>query len=417
MPGCVAAMGTAGTRTGRHRRGGQPPALVLGAGVTGLAVLRSLGRSGIPALVAGADTSTLARSRWYRRAPGEAIDESPDGVRLARYLESTGLPKAVLIPASDDWALAVGSLPARLGDAYPGIVAPEPVLRTLIDKQSFARTVRELDVPAPQTIAVTGAETLEAVAEADVARFFLKPRDSQQFTRQLGVKALMVTDRASAAELLARVERERLDVLLQEFIPGPPQAHVFLDGYVDRAGAMRACLARRRLRMYPPQLGNSTRSVTIGLDEVSPAVADLRRLFEAISYRGLFDAEFKHDARDGRFKLLEVNARPWWQLELAGVAGLDVCLMAYRDALGEPLPGADRYRIGCTWVNPVPDLRAWWSLRGSPNGRGDFPLRAWTGGANAVFSLDDPLPALEQIALSAGRAAIRVASHGRQRLP
>ena len=194
-----------------------------------------------------------------------------------------------------------------------------------------------------------------------------------------------------------------VEFLLQEYVPGPPTSHVFLDGYVDRSGAIRACLARRRLRMHPQMFGNSTLSVTIPLDEVGDAYASLRRLFEGVGFVGLFDAEFKQDARDGRFRILEVNARPWWQLALAGASGLDVCTMAYLDALGEPLPRVEGYRLGTTWVHPVPDLQAWWSARRHRSRAGGLPLRAWFGGANAVFGWDDPKPALDELARSGKR--------------
>jgi D-aspartate ligase len=188
------------------------------------------------------------------------------------------------------------------------------------------------------------------------------------------------------------------EVVLQELIPGPPEAHVFLDGYVDRQGGMWGCLARRRPRMFPPPFGNSTLSETTPREEVAPAIESLRRLFAALGVRGLFDAEFKRDERDGAFKVIEVNGRPWWQLALAGASGLDVVGAAYRDAAGLPLPAAE-YRVGCRWVHPVPDVRAWLAARGNPGRLGRFPLREWvTAEANAVWAPDDPLPALEELA-------------------
>jgi D-aspartate ligase len=138
--------------------------------------------------------------------------------------------------------------------------------------------------------------------------------------------------------------------------------------------------------------------VTMPLREAGEAPESLARLLEGLGYVGLFDAEFVYDARDGRYKVLEVNARPWWQLELAGAAGLDLTLMAYRDALGLPLPSAPGYRVGRTWVHPVPDLRAWWSARSDGSVLGGFPLRSWFGGANAIFPADDPMPAAEELA-------------------
>jgi predicted ATP-grasp superfamily ATP-dependent carboligase len=314
----------------------------------------------------------------------------------------------VLIPASDEWALALASLPAGLAESYPAAVAPRHVVQTLVDKQRFASIAEELGVPAPRTVFVRGVEDLGAVSESELPGFFLKPVSSQAFARRFGVKGLRLDKPGvDAAELVRKVARERLEVVLQEFIPGPPTAHVFLDGYVDSSGEMRACLARRRLRMHPADFGNSTLSVTIPLDEVAPAAESLHRLFNGIGFKGFFDAEFKQDERDGQFKIFEVNARPWWQLELCGASGLDVCGMAYRDALGQPIAAAPDYRIGRTWVHPVPDFKAWWAGRKGGGSAGGFPMRTWLGGANALFTPDDPMPGFEQFKQSLRSAARR----------
>jgi D-aspartate ligase len=392
--------------------GSQPPAVVFGGDVTGLAVIRALGRSGVPVVVASSDKN-LARSRWHRPAPGEPIEELSDGPQVAEYLRILPFPRAVLIPASDHWALALASLPASVADSYPATVAASQTLQTFIDKERFAAAAEEFEVPAPRTVRVTGVESLDEVAEADLPRFFLKPRDSQLFAKRFGVKGLRLAGRSDAAELVRKVASEQLEVVLQEFIPGPPTAHVFLDGYVDRAGVMRACLARQRLRMHPPEFGNSTLSVTIPLGDVSPALESLRRLFDGTGFVGFFDAEFKHDARDGRFKIFEVNARPWWQLELAEASGLDLCLMAYRDALGFPLSSAPGYRVGRRWVHPLPDFRAWWAGRKGAGNVGGFPLRSWVGGANALFSRDDPMPGVGRVADAARKGVVRAWSQRR----
>lgn len=363
---------------------------------------------------AGTDRKMVARSRWYQRLPGEDIEETSDGERLAAYLRALPFQRTVLFPCSDQWSLAVASLPDDVAASHAATVAPLDVLRLLIDKELFSRAAAEYGVPAPRVLHATDLDAIEADA---FQSFFLKPRNSQLFAERFGVKALRLESHAQATELLGRMVEDGIELLLQEFVPGPPTSHVFLDGYVDRSGVMRACLARRRLRMHPRAFGNSTLSVTIPLDEVSEALDSLRRLFEGLGYVGLFDAEFKHDARDGLFKILEVNGRPWWQLELAGASGLDVCAMAYRDALGEPLPQASEYRIGQSWVHPVPDLRAWWTGRVHGDRAGGFPLRVWFSGANAVFSWDDPKPAAEELVRLGGRLLKVGRSRRRLRLP
>ena len=386
--------------------GPRPPALVLGAYITALAVVRAFGRAGHPVYVAGRNTATVSRSRWYRRVPGDDLAETDSGEVLGAYLRTLPFDRTVLFPCSDRWTLAVAALPPDVSRSHLQTVASLDVVRTLVDKELFAEAACRLGVRAPR---VLRPAELETIAADQLQDFFVKPTRSQAFSERFGVKALRLESRAQATELLSRLAAEQIDVLLQEFIPGPPTAHVFLDGYVDRTGVMRACLARRRLRMYPRPFGNSTLSVTIPAAEVNGAVEALRQLFNGLGYVGLFDAEFKLDARDGCFKILEVNARPWWQLDLAGASGLDVCTMAYRDALGEPVATVDRYRIGTTWVHPIPDLTAWWTGRALGDFTGGWPPRAWFTGSNAAFSWDDPKPAVDEIL----RLVRRVLGRGR----
>src|SRR5690606_17421385 len=47
----------------------QPPALVLGTGITALGVVRALGRAGLPLHAASADAGFVRASRWYRPPP------------------------------------------------------------------------------------------------------------------------------------------------------------------------------------------------------------------------------------------------------------------------------------------------------------------------------------------------------------
>ena len=376
----------------------QPPALVFGGDVTALAVLRALGRAGVETWVPGQAMPLVRRSRYHRVAPG-AIDDAPSGERLAAYLDGLPWERTVLFPCTDNWAIALASLPERAAERHRAVVPPLPVLHALVDKAQFGDVTAVHGVPAPRTVRARVPEDLDPVPDEQLCGSFLKPIDSQRFAKRFGVKGLRLRSRAQATELLGQMAEAGHEVVLQELIPGPPEAHVFVDGYVDRQGEMWGCLARRRLRTFPPPFGNSTLSETTPREEIAPAIESLRRLFAGLGFRGLFDAEFKRDQRDGAFKVIEVNGRPWWQLALAGASGLDVVGAAYRDAAGLPLPAAAEYRVGCRWVHPVPDVRAWLASRGNPGQLGRFPLREWVAAeANAVFAPDDPLPALEEFA-------------------
>jgi predicted ATP-grasp superfamily ATP-dependent carboligase len=187
--------------------------------------------------------------------------------------------------------------------------------------------------------------------------------------------------------------------MLQEYVPGPPASHYFLDGFVDAKGNVRGMLARRRLRMHPPDFGNSTHLESVPLRDVSAALTTLERLLARARYRGIFSAEFKQDARDGRFKVLEVNVRPWVFVEYTARCGVNVCAMAYGDALGLEVQPSASYRIGRRLVYPQDDRIA--GLRMWRAGEQSLPAlaRSWVGSMQPILCWDDPLPGAASIAL------------------
>lgn len=388
-----------------------PPALVLGSGLTVIGVVRALGRAGIPLHVLSEEPGPARASRWYRPPPhGRFLSE---GAPLEAYLQSLPIERGVLIPASDEAVLSAAALPTDLRERFPASQATAPVLCDFIHKDRLRLLLERLDIPHPRTLKVERPEDVDALTDEQVAHVFIKPADSQSFFRRYRVKAIRPRGRADLRAHLERLRREGHAVVLQEYVPGPPRNHCFLDGFVDRAGRFRALLARRRLRMSPPLFGSSCATVSVPVAEVARAFEDLERLFAAVDYRGMFDAEFKQDERTGAFRLIEVNVRAWWQVEFAAMCGVDVVTMAYKDALDLPFESAERYRLGLQWILPYEDFSAYKALWKS----GDATLaqwtRSWVNARWAGFALDDPLPGFagtgERIRTYAGRRLRRSA--------
>jgi predicted ATP-grasp superfamily ATP-dependent carboligase len=155
--------------------------------------------------------------------------------------------------------------------------------------------------------------------------------------------------------------------------------------------------------------------VSVARDRVADAIATIQRLVERVGYRGIFSAEFKYDDRDGLFKILEVNARPWWYVEFAARCGVDVCSMAYRDALGLPVEPGGAYHVGRACVFPYYDYGACREL----SRQGQLSLwawaRSWLTAEQPVFRWSDPLPAVIETSRGLGRQLRKVVfgSHGR----
>lgn len=383
----------------------KPPAkrtdvLALGSGVTLLGVLRSLSQVDVN-VIALPDIDRLARrSRWYRAGPPSLSGMNPD--TLARCLETLPAPTVVL-PCTDLWARAVAGLSAEIRTRYPASVPPLKALDVLVDKGRFGSTLDRLKLPHPATRSISSVEDLDAVPDAILQRSFLKPKYSQQFFARFGLKAFRIADRTDAKTRLAQCIAGGFQMTLQEYIQGPPTNHYFIDGFVDRVGAIRAQFARRRLRMSPPDFGNSTLMVSVPVSDTANASATLKALFADIGYRGIFSAEFKQDPHDGAFNLIEVNARPWWYVEFATRCGVNVCDMAVRDALGEPIETMSEYAVGRFCVFPYYDLQA---VRAELSARRLGLLdwaRSWLGAYQPIFRWSDPLPALGEVATMIGQ--------------
>jgi predicted ATP-grasp superfamily ATP-dependent carboligase len=373
----------------RHR----PPVLALGAGITLLGTLRSLGRSGIRAYVASPVAGFVRRSRYVHPLP-RPIRESADPVALAAALSALPFERAVLMPCTDLWAAAVAGLEGEAARRFPTSISDARVQDLLADKGRFAEALRRFDVPHPRTVAVGSAAELAAIPDRELGSSFLKPRTSQQFSTRYGVKAFRCADKETAIERYEEARRDGFDLLLQEYVPGPSACHYFVDGFVDRNGATLARFARRRLRMDPPDFGNSTCLLSVPLEDVAPAIASLDRLLGGLGFRGIFSAEFKRDPRDGVFKLLEVNARPWWYVGFAAACGVDVCRLAYLDALGLPAEPIRSYRTGVRCVFLQHDWAACRRLRREGRMGWAECARDWLRSEKPVLAWDDPLPAL-----------------------
>lgn len=368
------------------------PVLVFGSGLTVLGAIRLLHRAGTPSWVVGDGGELASRSRWFRTAPPSTSGRDP-ARDLPAYLAGLPFERAVLLPCSDAWVLRVARAAGSVGPRFVASVPSPETIDRLLDKWHLAELTRALGLPHPRTVAIDASRGAAQVPEDVLAGAFLKPRDSLNFFARFGVKAFRVSSRAELSECLARVAGTGLELQLQEYVPGPPSSHYFVDGFVDRTGRMAGTQARRRGRMYPPDFGNSTSFESVAPTDIQPAVDAMTRLLAHVQYRGVFSAEFKRDARDGVFRLIEVNVRPWWYVEFAGRGGMDVTAMAVADALGLPVVPAPPSRAGRRCVYPYYDYFACRDgLRAGTLTWGGW-LRSWLTSEQPVFRWSDPWPA------------------------
>ena len=123
----------------------------------------------------------------------------------------------------------------------------------------------------------------------------------------------------------------------------------------------------------------------------------LRRFLASLGYTGVAEVEFKYDARERQYKLLDVNGRFWTWCGLGALAGADFPYLAFRQSLGDEIASC-RARSGVAWMHGSRDvLAAWQELAGGTLRLRDYLRSFGMPLTFANFAADDPMPALGEL--------------------
>ena len=124
-----------------------------------------------------------------------------------------------------------------------------------------------------------------------------------------------------------------------------------------------------------------------------------KKFLREINYYGLVEMEFKRDARDGKFRLLDVNGRTWGYHTVGQAAGVDFPALLFSDQMQEPVEPC-RGKVGVRWIRLLTDLPTGVvGVLGGHFGLGHYLRTLGQYDAEAVFSLEDPMPGVMEVAI------------------
>lgn len=182
----------------------------------------------------------------------------------------------------------------------------------------------------------------------------------------------------------------RPQIILQEYVPGGDDAIWMFNGYFDGQSQCLFGATGRKLRQFPPHRGSTSLGICARNDAVE---TQTKRLMQAVAYRGPLDIGYRFDARDGRFKLLDVNPRIGSTFRLFVTEnGLDVARTLYLDLTGQSIPSA-QVSEGRKWIVETNDLASsWFQLQ-----ERELTLSSWLRSLRGVqegawFASDDLAP-------------------------
>ena len=381
-------------------------ALVLGGSHGALEIARSLGRRGIPVWLVTSDNPLATVSRYVERSftwPGPLCDGAL--AYLTDLAARHQLSGWVLFAGGDIEVQFIAQHHAALGSTFALTTPGWDVIRRAIDKRSMNMRADELGLAYPQSCYPRSRDDLLKLN----IRFpcVIKPTIHEANVHPKAWRADDLDALAAAYETAATVfGADR--VMVQELIPGDGSAQFSYAAVWDN-GAPIGSLVARRTRQYPIDFGvTSTYVETTALPEIEQIAG---RFLRSLNYSGLIEFEFKFDARDGAYKMLDANARVWTWVALGAAAGVDFCLMQWQLATGRPVAQVVA-QSGVAWRYLSRDLAAAAQelLAGTLS-----PLACARSlrhaSASAVLATDDLLPALFDVPLVIARLIKRRFGH------
>jgi predicted ATP-grasp superfamily ATP-dependent carboligase len=373
-------------------------AVVVGGDHPGLGIARSLGRLGIPVYILDHQYCISRFSRYATRVVrvDNILDERKTVDAVLEVGRRFNLRDWVLFPTRDEHVAAFSRYREELAAFFRVTTGEWDSVEWAWDKKKTYELAEELGVPVPQTFTASTADELPPLYER--LPLAIKPAIKENFFYATGAKAW----RANTPEQLQHFYNKAIqqikpeEALIQEIIPGDGREQFSYCAFY-RHGEPYSTLTARRARQHPREFGRaSSYVVTVDL----PVIEELsERFLRAINFHGLVEIEFKRDPRDGKYKLLDVNARPWGFHWIGSACGVDFPYLAFADQLGLPMEKT-KAPAGVGWFRFLTDIpTAISDLAHGSLSLGDYLRSLRTARVDAVFNWKDPLPFLAEVLL------------------
>lgn len=358
---------------------------------TGLGIVRSLGRLGIPVYTVDADRWCPSFvSRYCReRIVWDLNTSAPE--RSIGFLNEMGRQigsRPILIPTTDRAALWLADHAADLEASFRFPQQHVSLSHALCDKKAMQSLAEQHGIPIASTVYPQSRVQLLDFVQTVQFPLIVKAADDARMRQRAGKTKFIVHSPRALLDIYERLEDpEHPNLLIQEYIPGEEW---MFNGYFDEGSQCLFGLTGRKLRTFPPYKGVTSLGVCLRNEAVKKTTEYFAR---AIKYRGILDIGFRRDARDGKYKVFDVNPRIGATFRLfVDECGMDVARALYLDLTDQPVTAGSCIE-GRKWI--VEDFDAVSAFAYTL--AGDLTPVRWLSSLRGIeemacFALDDPLP-------------------------
>jgi D-aspartate ligase len=277
------------------------------------------------------------------------------------------------------------------------LITPDiEIIDRIYNKQSLITAAMNCGLPVPGSW-FPGSSVTE-IPDKVTFPCLVKGKNGLSFYRRTGRKAFPCNSGEELKRTVSMLERQMSlqDIFVQELLPLKDNKTVSFAAFALEGNIVSAW-AGIKIREHPLHFGTSTYSKSISSATLYPLA---ERLLKELNYTGICEIEFLLDPRDGKYKLIEVNARTWLWVDLARMCGVDFALYAYNLVNGIE----NNYSVSSydekEWMHYLTDIP--YSILGLL--KGNYSLKEilisyYRRPVPAVFRKSDFLPTLAELLL------------------
>jgi D-aspartate ligase len=374
-------------------------AVVMGLLTNGLSVARALGRRGVKVIGVHRGkrpVGSYSRFLTYVREPqtGSERDRLNFFLSLWQNLKSP----IVILPTLDHDVMFLSRNRDILEKNFLFLLPPHNLLEFLTSKIRLIEIAERYRIPLPPSIRISHKSELKEIN----SNFFpcvLKPEDQNLWRTKAaskmgikGLKAIPVMNKSELSTQYKRVSKVDDRLVVQKMIVGSDDNEFEYHALVDSNDRIIGEFVGKKLRLTPAHFGMACLVESVHSDKV---INEGRRILRLLHYKGMAGLDFKIDERDGRLYFLELNPRfsLWTGLDV--ICGVDFPNYYFNLCLGEKISPKENYLIGKKWLDFYSDIKNLRTLLKE----GSLTSHQWVksvinADAEAVYAIDDPLPAI-----------------------
>jgi len=374
-------------------------AIIIGGDFQGLGIAQNLAPLGIPVIIVDPDfcIGRFSRSvRKYYKCP-PLTDNGAFVSFLERLAIEKKLDKWVIYPTSDRAVFILSQFRNQLSKYYL-IPTPEwEITKFAYDKKLTYQLAQQANVPVPVTFF---ADNIEQLYQLNLDfPVILKPTIKENYFPITKRKAIRVNNQEELVIGYKHMNSiiDASEIMIQELIQGGPN-NLYSFCSLFSGGTAKGKLIAKRQRQHPMEFGNAT---TFAFTCEVPEIEEFSiRILKQMNYYGLSEVEFMYDGKDGKYKLLEINARTWGWHTLGAAAGVNFSWLLFADINKEPVC-VNSFEKNVKWVRLLTDVPT--VISEVCKGRlsvADYVNSLKGKREFAVYSGKDPLPFIMEVFLA-----------------